>query len=171
MPWSNSSIVVALSEDVEETTQQLQEQVGAMDRAKANRTDSHRSMQLEKQQTEKYFARKALILKKKDDAMKKIRDLGALPEEAFQKFQDAGIQQVQSFLLFLSIQQVLINAFQLITNLHKAHESLKKYSHVNKKAYEQYSNFTKQREQLDERKDELNASAKVNIPLVNGRRS
>lgn len=89
----------ALSDDLEEATQQLQEQIGAMDRAKANRTDSHRSMQLEKQQTEKYFARKALILKKKDDAMKKIRDLGALPEEAFQKFQGTGIQQVGSLVV------------------------------------------------------------------------
>jgi structural maintenance of chromosome 3 (chondroitin sulfate proteoglycan 6) len=50
---------------------------------------------------------------------------------------------------------------QLISKLHKINENLKKYSHVNKKAFEQYTNFTKQREQLDERKEELNSSSKV----------
>jgi structural maintenance of chromosome 3 (chondroitin sulfate proteoglycan 6) len=122
-------------------------------------------MQLEKQQTEKYFGRKALILKKKDDAMKKIRDLGALPEEAFQKFQDTSIQQV-GFGYIVMMDTTNARLVQLITNLHKANESLKKYSHVNKKAYEQYLSFTKQREQLDERKDELNASAKVSAPDI-----
>jgi structural maintenance of chromosome 3 (chondroitin sulfate proteoglycan 6) len=35
---------------------------------------------------------------------------------------------------------------------------LKKYSHVNKKAFEQYSNFTKQRDALLQRRDELDVS-------------
>jgi structural maintenance of chromosome 3 (chondroitin sulfate proteoglycan 6) len=39
-------------------------------------------------------------------------------------------------------------------------ESLKKFGHVNKKAFEQYNNFTKQREQLRKRREDLEASAK-----------
>ena len=50
--------------------------------------------------------------------------------------------------------------------MHKVHESLKKYSHVNKKAFEQYSNFTKQREQLDERKMEIHSSAESIEELI-----
>ena len=38
-------------------------------------------------------------------------------------------------------------------------EGLKKYSHVNKKAVEQWNNFTKQRDQLIERRAELESSA------------
>jgi structural maintenance of chromosome 3 (chondroitin sulfate proteoglycan 6) len=38
-------------------------------------------------------------------------------------------------------------------------EGLKKFAHVNKKAFEQYTNFTKQRDQLLERREELDKSA------------
>lgn len=47
---------------------------------------------------------------------------------------------------------------QLLKQIHKVGEELKKYSHVNKKAFEQYSNFTKQRDSLIQRRDELDAS-------------
>jgi len=45
--------------------------------------------------------------------------------------------------------------------LHKANEELKEYSHVNKKAYEQFRNFTEQRDVLLERKADLDKSAEV----------
>lgn len=47
---------------------------------------------------------------------------------------------------------------QLLKQIHKVNEELKKYSHVNKKAFEQYSSFTKQRDSLNQRKEELDAS-------------
>ncbi len=43
--------------------------------------------------------------------------------------------------------------------LHAVNEGLKKFAHVNKKAFEQYNNFTKQRDQLLERRTELEKSA------------
>lgn len=43
--------------------------------------------------------------------------------------------------------------------LHSVNEGLKKFAHVNKKAFEQYNNFTKQRDQLLERRTELDKSA------------
>lgn len=43
--------------------------------------------------------------------------------------------------------------------LHTVNEGLKKFAHVNKKAFEQYSNFTKQRDQLLNRREELDKSA------------
>jgi len=43
---------------------------------------------------------------------------------------------------------------------------LKKFAHVNKKAFEQYSNFTKQRDQLLKRREELDKSAKSIEDLV-----
>ena len=44
--------------------------------------------------------------------------------------------------------------------LHAVNETLKKFAHVNKKAFEQYSNFTKQREELRRRREDLEKSAK-----------
>lgn len=50
--------------------------------------------------------------------------------------------------------------------LHKVNEVLKKYTHVNKKAFEQYNNFTKQRENLTERRVELDNSQKSIRELI-----
>jgi structural maintenance of chromosome 3 (chondroitin sulfate proteoglycan 6) len=46
-----------------------------------------------------------------------------------------------------------------VKKLHAINEGLKKFSHVNKKAFEQYNNFTKQRDQLLERREDLDKSA------------
>jgi structural maintenance of chromosome 3 (chondroitin sulfate proteoglycan 6) len=48
--------------------------------------------------------------------------------------------------------------FQIRNRLAKCKESLKKYSGVNKKAFEQYASFTKQRDTLTTRRSELGAS-------------
>lgn len=45
-------------------------------------------------------------------------------------------------------------------------ESLKKYSHVNKKAFEQYNNFTKQRDTLTKRREELESSQRSIEELI-----
>lgn len=50
--------------------------------------------------------------------------------------------------------------------LHKVNEGLKKFAHVNKKAFEQYNNFTKQRDDLMKRRGELEASAESIQELV-----
>jgi structural maintenance of chromosome 3 (chondroitin sulfate proteoglycan 6) len=50
--------------------------------------------------------------------------------------------------------------------LHTVNEGLKKFAHVNKKAFEQYTNFTKQRDQLLERREELDKSAESIEELV-----
>ena len=54
----------------------------------------------------------------------------------------------------------------MVKQLHSVNESLKKFGHVNKKAYEQYNNFTKQRDQLLERREDLTNSAKSIEELV-----
>lgn len=50
--------------------------------------------------------------------------------------------------------------------LHSVHDGLKKFAHVNKKAFEQYNNFTKQRDQLLERREDLDKSAQSITELV-----
>ena len=45
--------------------------------------------------------------------------------------------------------------------LHKCNEQLKQFSHVNKKALDQYMNFIEQREQLQKRRAELDAGDQV----------
>lgn len=44
---------------------------------------------------------------------------------------------------------------QLFKKLEQCNEELKKYSHVNKKALDQFVNFSEQKEKLIQRKEEL----------------
>ncbi|KAI8099956.1 RecF/RecN/SMC, partial [Halteromyces radiatus] len=102
------------------------------------RTKEHKA-KLEKH-LERYLYRRSILHQKKEECNANIRDLGVLPDDAYDKFTGLTVEK-------------------LLRRLHKANESLKKYSHVNKKAFEQYTRFTKQRDQLITRKSELDNSA------------
>lgn len=54
----------------------------------------------------------------------------------------------------------------MVSKLHKVNEGLKKFGHVNKKAVEQYNNFTTQRENLENRRGELDDSKKAIEDLI-----
>lgn len=49
--------------------------------------------------------------------------------------------------------------------LHRCNEQLQQFSHVNKKALDQYVNFTEQREELQKRQAELDSGDEVNTNL------
>ncbi|CAO3632342.1 unnamed protein product [Cunninghamella blakesleeana] len=96
---------------------------------------------------ERHLYRRSILQQKKEECNANIRDLGVLPEEAFDKYVGYSIEK-------------------LLRRLHRANESLKKYGHVNKKAVEQYNRFTKQKDQLITRKTELDNSAQSIRRLV-----
>ena len=54
---------------------------------------------------------------------------------------------------------------QLWKKLHHCNEELKKYSHVNKKALDQFVNFSEQKEKLMKRKDELDNGYQVSCDV------
>ncbi len=105
-------------------------------------TEDNLAVERQQRVMDKFLTKKALLLQKKETAVRHIRDLGVLPEEAFEKYQDVDMRNI-------------------LKSLHHVNETLKKYEHVNKKAMEQFGNFTKQREQLERRKEELDQSARV----------
>ncbi|KAJ3077005.1 Structural maintenance of chromosomes protein 3, partial [Quaeritorhiza haematococci] len=137
-----------LEAEMEELNSTIVSKTKALEKVKADRTEDQRSIHEQQRQLEKYLAKKALLLKKKEESIRNIRELGVLPEEAFEKYQN--VKQTQT----------------LVKNLHKVTENLKKFGHVNKKAFEQYNNFTKQRDSLDKRKEELDSSAQAIEDLV-----
>ena len=96
---------------------------------------------------DKSIAKKSLLTEKATEAARNIRDLGVLPEEAFSKY-------------------TRISSDKAIKRLHAVHEALKKYSHVNKKAFEQYQNFTRQRTELQKRRKELDDSKAAITDLI-----
>ncbi|KAK6462230.1 RecF/RecN/SMC [Scheffersomyces coipomensis] len=88
--------------------------------------------------SEKTLNKKSILINRRDEIQKKIRDLGVLPEEAFQSNEN--------------------NSDELLKQLNKVHEELLKYSHINKKAMEQFNTFNKQRDELVSRREELETS-------------
>lgn len=105
----------------------------------AAQAEEARTIERQKKRIEKSMAKRALLQEKAAECSRNIRDLGVLPEEAFEKFSNVASDAV-------------------VRRLHKVNDALKKFSHVNKKAFEQYSNFTRQRETLTKRRQELDKS-------------
>lgn len=93
----------------------------------------------DRQVVEKRYNRRAVETQRKSDAEKNIRELGSLPAD-FDKFRGHSIGG-------------------LMKKLKRTNEKLKKYSHVNKKALEQFISFTEQRDALARRREELDSGA------------
>lgn len=55
---------------------------------------------------------------------------------------------------------------QLFKKLEQSNHELKKYSHVNKKALDQFINFSDQKEKLAKRKEELDRGHSVRVPIL-----
>jgi structural maintenance of chromosome 3 (chondroitin sulfate proteoglycan 6) len=80
--------------------------------------------------------------------MKKIQEIGSLPPATeLSKYASMSIKS-------------------LMDELESVNKKLKKYAHVNKKAYDQFVSFSEQRDSLLERKEELDRSAEKVKELV-----
>eukprot|EP00794_Sanderia_malayensis_P005549 gene5549-6234_t len=103
---------------------------------KTKEKDKLEEAQDDSKRMEKVANKRSLLNKKKEECMKKIRDLGSLPSDAFKKYR-------------------VLHTKQLWKRLEKCNEDLKKYSHVNKKALDQFVTFSEEKERLTKKKGEL----------------
>jgi structural maintenance of chromosome 3 (chondroitin sulfate proteoglycan 6) len=101
--------------------------------------DLAKAIERHQRRMEKSTQKKAALQAQLKITSDSIRDLGMLSEDAFTKYRSLSSDTV-------------------VKRLHKANEALKKFSHVNKKAVEQYNSFTKQGADLKDRKKELEES-------------
>ncbi|KAK6364604.1 Structural maintenance of chromosomes protein 3 [Exophiala oligosperma] len=92
---------------------------------------------------EKSVQKKAALQASKQETIDNIRELGAIPEDLRKKYRNTDSNTI-------------------VKRLQKAKEALKKYSSVNKHAFEHYRKSAKQREELDGRRKDLEA-AKASI--------
>lgn len=93
------------------------------------------------EKTERLLNKRSMCISKRETYSRKIQELGSLPPPV-------EIEKVSA----LSISE-------LMRSLEGINKKLKKYSHVNKKAFDQYVNFNEQREALLKRKEELDRGA------------
>ncbi|KAI9490283.1 chromosome segregation protein sudA [Zychaea mexicana] len=125
---------------IDKHQQDLQGLTQSLEQLTTEQADVTRTISKHEKNLERYLLRRSLLLQRKEDCSVNIRDLGILPDDAQEKY-------------------AKLNIGKLLRKLHRANESLQKYGHVNKKAFEQYGIFTKQRDQLTTRKTELDKSA------------
>ncbi|KZL85405.1 smc n terminal domain-containing protein [Colletotrichum incanum] len=144
----------AIETKMQEIEAKLEELGGKLDRREAKKAEQEEirstvAAKEAKQRSaiEKSMSKKAVYTAQAADAAKAIRDLGVLPEEAFDKYERMDPRQIDS-------------------RLKKVRNALKKFQHVNKKAFEQYNSFTSQQDQLLKRRKELDASQESIEELV-----
>ncbi|KAH8115688.1 structural maintenance of chromosome protein 3 [Phellopilus nigrolimitatus] len=136
-----------MEKESDKLSAKLQELRTKLEGTQNQQAEDSRGISRQQKNTERYLAKKQMLMNRKDDCNRSIRDLGVLPEEAFEKYMHEKLDR-------------------LVKKLHTVNEGLKKFAHVNKKAFEQYNNFTKQRDQLLARREELATSAQSIEELI-----
>jgi len=127
---------------IEQATTQLTELSQQKTAKQQEQEDIAKGIEAHQRKMERSMAKKARLNESAAETARNIRDLGVLPEQAFDKKYDPS----------------RLDSATAMQRLHKIKEALKKFSHVNKKAFEQYENFTKQQDTLSKRRSELNSS-------------
>eukprot|EP00301_Raphidiophrys_heterophryoidea_P004522 c11960_g1_i1.p1 GENE.c11960_g1_i1~~c11960_g1_i1.p1 ORF type:complete len:1246 (-),score=410.48 c11960_g1_i1:60-3728(-) len=136
----------SVAENIQKLQAKLQTLSAKIDQLKTREASVMSEMQESSKNIEKLVNKRNLLLDTKDDCMRKIRDLGPLSS-------DGKSYSGQT-------------TAQLEKQKQKCMTQLKKFSHVNKKALDQYVNFTDQRDDLVKRKTDLDKGAKSIQELI-----
>jgi len=111
-----------------------------MEELKAKDAVDKQALEESVESAERLLNKRSMGVSKRELYMRKIQDLGSIPSSELGAHAENSIKE-------------------LMKKLDTCNKKLKKYSHVNKKAYDQYVNFSDQRENLIERKKELDTGA------------
>lgn len=108
----------------------------------ASENEQTKALQEESEAMEKLLNRRSILLQKREELEKKIRDIGPLPTAELENVKSKSLKE-------------------LLKLLHETNQKLKGFTSVNKKALDQYLQFTDQREDLQKRKQELDEALEV----------
>lgn len=136
---STEKEIVRLEETIEKNSKEIAGNEGELQQLKDARINLARSISNHQKEAEKFISKRSVLVERRDEVVRKIRELGVLPPDAFTRYESVDAD-------------ALLKKFRDISN------DLKQYGHVNKKAVEQYNNFTKKEEELEVRKNELEQS-------------
>uniref|UniRef100_A0A2P2MI83 Structural maintenance of chromosomes protein n=2 Tax=Rhizophora mucronata TaxID=61149 RepID=A0A2P2MI83_RHIMU len=127
-----------ISDKIDEITNQLKKYKEEKINLKILEDDYERTLQDEAKELEQLLSKRNVVLAKQEEFSTKIRELGPLSSDAFETYKRKNVKELHKV-------------------LHRCNEQLQQFSHVNKKALDQYVNFTEQREELQKRQAELDA--------------
>ncbi|MCJ1476619.1 Structural maintenance of chromosomes protein 3 [Lambiella insularis] len=128
-----------IEQSIDQTDAEVVELQQRHSETRRQQEDIAKGIERQQKRMEKSIQLKATLTREAAEVSGRIGDLGVLPQEAFVKFEKAKDEV-------------------LVKRLHKVNEALKQYSHVNKKAFQQYDQFTNQRDTLTRRREELDSS-------------
>lgn len=80
---------------IDKTEVEIKDHQKSMERWKNIEKEQNEAINHDTKELEKMTNRQGMLLKKKEECMKKIRELGSLPQEAFEKYQTLTLKQVQ----------------------------------------------------------------------------
>lgn len=89
-----------LDNSIDKTEAGIKELQKSMERWKNMEKEHMDAINHDTKELEKMTNRQGMLLKKKEECMKKIRELGSLPQEAFEKYQTLSLKQVINVLVF-----------------------------------------------------------------------
>ncbi len=87
-------IHLALDKSIEHLTSKLQELKAELEKLQVQQSEDSRGMNRQQKNTERYLAKKQMLTTRKEECNRSIRDLGVLPEEAFEKYTKDKVEKV-----------------------------------------------------------------------------
>jgi len=160
-----------IEKEIDDKTEQIRTQKVKIDKLKAKESEEALRIQSESKVMEKLINKRSLLLQKKEECMRKIRELGSLPasvaEYVFFAFPPPSFPLFSmNILLMQSYRYQSVPRKELLTNLNEVNRKLGAYNQVNKKAFDQYVSFSEQREGLIKRKEDLDKGAEVCSQII-----
>ncbi|CAL5432465.1 unnamed protein product [Camellia sinensis] len=168
-----------VSKSIEERTRELKKIKDEKNKLKTLEENYQRTLQDEAKELEQLLSKRNILLAKQEEYSKKIRELGPLSSDAFETAVAEAVNPAsramyntpkqleccEQYTLPCKGRKVALETLwykrrsikELHKMLHRCNEQLQQFSHVNKKALDQYVNFTEQREELQKRQAELDA--------------
>jgi structural maintenance of chromosome 3 (chondroitin sulfate proteoglycan 6) len=87
-----------MENEMEEQTKELQDRKASLEKLQNQQTEDIRNIGKLQKNTERYLTKRQMLLSRKDECNRNIRDLGVLPEEAFEKYVKEKLDRVSSLL-------------------------------------------------------------------------
>lgn len=95
---SRARVTSDMEKEVEKLTNQLQEERTTLEKVQNQQAEDSRGVSKQQKNTERYLAKKQMLMNRKEECNRNIRDLGVLPEEAFEKYTNEKLDRVRTWI-------------------------------------------------------------------------
>lgn len=84
-----------MEKETEDLAVELQELQASLEKVQNQQTEDSRSITRQQKTTERYLTKRQMLITRKEECNRNIRDLGVLPEEAFEKYTNEKLDRVR----------------------------------------------------------------------------